>query len=211
MVRVASFRNQLWIAAMLAAIWIPATAQAPASAVQAQSAVIRVTSPRPAQRQTDNFVTVHYELQNPTAAVAGSPNFQVQMDGNDPTTTTSTEQSFTGLTAGPHVITVRLVDANGTAIPDSQTQVQFVVIPTAQNGGAITQAPATPGNQPATPAPQAQNQAADGQVQTAAVLPDGSLLPVAGIVGFSFLFGGIVCGALKKPRNLDASDKAPRP
>ncbi len=213
MVRVASFRNQLWIAAMLAAIWIPATAQAPASAVQAQSAVIRVTSPRPAQRQTDNFVTVHYELQNPTAAVGRLSQFPGAIGRERPhTTTTSTEQSFTGLTAGPHVITVRLVDANGTAIPDSQTQVQFVVIPTAQNGGAITQAPATPGNQTATPAPQAQNAGCGRQqVQTAAVLPDGSLLPVAGIVGFSFLFGGIVCGALKKPRNLDASDKAPRP
>ena len=40
-----------------------------------------------------------------------------------PFTTASTEQSFTGLTPGPHVITVRMVDANGTAIPDSQTQV----------------------------------------------------------------------------------------
>ncbi len=35
-------------------------------------------------------------------------------------------------------------------------------------------------------------------VQTVSALPDsGSLLPVAGIVGFSFLIGGIVCRMLK--------------
>ena len=123
--RVTLYRNLLWIIALLAAGCVGAPAQAPASAAQAQSAVLRVTSPRPEQRQTDNFVTVHYELQNPTSASAGSPNFQVQLDGNDPVTTASTEQSFTGLAAGQHVITVRMVDANGTAIPDSQTQVRI--------------------------------------------------------------------------------------
>lgn len=103
MVRVTLYRNLLWIIALLAAGCVAAPAQAPASAAQAQSSVLRVTSPRPEQRQTDNFVTVHYELQNPTSAPAGSPDFQVQLDGNDPVTTTTTEQSFTGLTPGQHV------------------------------------------------------------------------------------------------------------
>lgn len=36
------------------------------------------------------------------------------------------------------------------------------------------------------------------QVETASVLPDSaSLLPVAALVGFSFLLGGIVCGTIK--------------
>jgi lipoprotein-anchoring transpeptidase ErfK/SrfK len=202
-VGVASYRNQLWIAVLLASCWIPALAQAPAGSVQAQSAVLRVTSPQSQQRQTENFVTVHYELQNPTSAPSGSPNFQVQLDGQDPITTATTEQSFTGLTAGQHVVTVRLVDANGTAIPDSQTQVQFFVVPTAQNGGATgTQAPTAQGNQTTSPTPQAMNKDSEpsANVQMAGVLPEGSLLPVAGIVGFSFLLGGIVCGALKPPR-----------
>jgi hypothetical protein len=172
-VRLTSYRNLFWIIALLAAFTATALAQAPADAAQAQSAVVRVTSPRPEQRQTDNFVTVHYELQNPTSASAGSPNFQVQLDGNDPVTTTSTEQSFTGLTAGQHVITIRMVDANGTAVPDSQTQVRIFVVPTAQNGG-------------------------ETQVERASIIPDSaSLLPVAALLGFSCLVGGIVCGAWK--------------
>lgn len=50
--------------------------------------------------------------------------------------------------------------------------------------------------------PQAKNadaraQAAN-QVETAGIVPDSaSLLPVAALVGFSFLLGGIVCGTIK--------------
>lgn len=37
------------------------------------------------------------------------------------------------------------------------------------------------------------------RVETAGVVPDStSLLPVAALVGFSFLLGGIVCGTIKK-------------
>jgi hypothetical protein len=198
--RVISYRNELWILALLALSCVTALAQVPASGVQAQSVVLRVMSPQPQQRQTVNFVTVHYELQNPTSASAGSPNFQVQLDGNDPITTATTEQSFTGLTAGQHVITVRLVDANGTAIPDSQTQVQFFVVPTAQNGGITgTQAPGS-GGQTTSPTPQVKkgDSQGEGRVQEASILPEpGNLLPVAGIVGFSFLIGGIVCSSIK--------------
>lgn len=200
--RFTSYKHLLWIIALLGIACIAAPAQAPPEATQAQSSVVRVTSPRPQQQQTDNFVTVRYELQNPTSAPAGSPNFQVQMDGNDPVTTASTEQSFTGLTPGQHVITVRLVDANGTSVPDSQTQVAIFVVPTAQNGGTSgTQSPAGSGTQTTSPTPQAMNTdptLPGARVETAGILPDsGSLLPVAGLVGFSFLLGGIVCGAWK--------------
>lgn len=38
-----------------------------------------------------------------------------------------------------------------------------------------------------------------GRVETASMVPDSaSLLPVAAVVGFSFLLGGIVCGTIKK-------------
>ena len=37
------------------------------------------------------------------------------------------------------------------------------------------------------------------RIEAASILPDaGSLLPVAAVVGFSFLLGGIVCGTIKK-------------
>jgi hypothetical protein len=161
---------------------------------QAQSAVLRVTSPQQNQRQTANFVTVRYELQNTTSAPASSPNFKVQLDGGDPVTTTSTEQTFTGLTPGQHVITVQLVDANGTQIPDSQTQVQFVVVPTPQNGGAA--GPQGTGNQPATPTPQV-SQHNGGNVSpdvpvAGAVPPNSNVLPIVSLVGFGVLVSGIV-------------------
>jgi hypothetical protein len=38
----------------------------------------------------------------------------------------------------------------------------------------------------------------EGRVETAGIFPDSaSLLPVAALVGFSFLLGGIVCGSIK--------------
>jgi len=142
MVRVASYRNQLWIIALLGAFWAPATAQAPPSAAQAQSAGVRVTSLRPAERQTADFSTVKDQWQSPN------------------------------------------------------------LVATAQNGAVANQATTTAKKPTAPAVPDAQaGEVVDGnQVQTAGVLPDGSLLPVAGLVGFSFLFGGIVCGALKRPR-----------
>jgi len=38
-----------------------------------------ITSPPQHQRRTANYVTVHYELQNPTSEQAGSPKFQAQL------------------------------------------------------------------------------------------------------------------------------------
>ncbi len=97
--RFTSYRHLLWTMALLAALWHRSFGASPRPMPPKPKArSLRVTSPRPQQRQTDNFVTVHYELQNPTSAPAGSPNFQVQLDGTDPVTTASTEQSFTGLT-----------------------------------------------------------------------------------------------------------------
>jgi hypothetical protein len=65
---------------------------------------------------------------------------------------------------------------------------------------AGTQSPA--GNQPTGPASQATSSNSvqtEGRVDKASIIPDsGSLLPVAAVVGFSFLLGGIVCGTIKK-------------
>jgi hypothetical protein len=180
----------LLLVAITAAAWAQFQ-QAPGT--QAQSAEIRVTAPQQHARQTANYVTLRYELQNPTSATAGSPNFKVQLDGNDPVVTASTEQNFTGLTPGQHVVTIQLVDANGTPIPNSQTQVQFVVLPTPQNAGGQNQGAGT--SQPSAPLPQASlGSIAVGapQVQMASYAPQGSLLPIVSIVGFGVLVGGIV-------------------
>lgn len=190
---------RLCILSGIAGLLMSSMAWPQAAPVQAQSAVIRITSPQQQQRQTANYVDVHYELQNPTSAPGSSPNFKVQLDGNDPVTTTTTEQSFTGLTPGPHVITVQLVDANGTAVPNSETQVQFLVQPTPQNGGgngSSDQNPSSGGGAQttSTPPPQAASMIPINGDDT---LPEaGSLLPVFSVIGFGLLVGGVV-SALK--------------
>jgi hypothetical protein len=192
--RVHLVSKSLRVILLLLAVSAPSVGQVQAgSAAQAESAVIRVTAPAQNARQTANYVTVRYELQNSTSAAAGSPNFKVQLDSNDPITTASTEQNFTGLTPGQHVITVRLVDANGTLVPNSQTQVQFLVVPTAENGGTQNQGAGSA--QRSAPVPQALLHVGAGKlagVQMASSVPQGSLLPIVSIVGFGLLVGGIV-------------------
>ena len=59
----------------------------------------------------------------------------------------------------------------------------------------------TQGTTVASPAAQVQSTKAGQtglEVEEASVIPDSaSLLPVAALVGFSFLLGGIVCGSIK--------------
>lgn len=191
---------QVLLLLTLVGSWTLAQTPGTTAQAQAQSALIRITSPQQHQRQTVNYVTVHYELQNPASEQAGSPNFQVQLDGNAATT----DQSFTGITPGRHVITVRLLDANGAVIPNSQTQVEFTVVPTAQNGGAARSQPSSGSStQTSSLAPHAGggSVAQDSQqIEEAAIVADlHSLLPVAGIVAFSFLFGSIVSAIKTRP------------
>ena len=51
---------------------------------------------------------------------------------------------------------------------------------------------------PTLPTKNAESGQTGTQVEEASILPDSaSLLPVAAVVGFSFLLGGIVCGTIK--------------
>lgn len=64
--------------------------------------------------------------------------------------------------------------------------------PPAVNGGATEtlSSPVTQAN--------SNSGLAESRVETAGIFPDSaSLLPVAALVGFSFLLGGIVCGTIK--------------
>lgn len=187
---------------ILLSAMLPGSAQNQVQSTQtaeAQSQAIRITSPRQNVRQTANFVDVRYELTNPTAAAASSPTFRVQLDSSDPLTTTTNQQSFTGLTPGPHVVTIQLVDANGTVIGNSQTQVQFTVVPTVQNGGSA------PGGTPASSSGASTGSATPSSPQAKAVMapgitaethedslpPASSSLPILSVIGFGVLVGGV--------------------
>jgi hypothetical protein len=169
-------------AIVLSVIWV-----VPGASGQGQA--VRITAPRQNMRQTANFVDLRFEVTNPTASATSSPNFKIQLDSNDPVTTTATQQSFTGLAAGSHVVTVQLVDANGTVIPNSQAQVQFTVLPTTQNSGAASggsqSAPSPQSKVVTTPAPSAQS-------LEDSLPPASSSLPILSIVGFGVLVGGVI-------------------
>jgi|GEM_PF-5390317 len=88
---------------------------------------LHVISPKAGEKLSANFVTVRWELLNPTAAAAGTPNFELRLDGQDPIHTSDTEFTFSGLAGGRHTIIFQLVDANGTPINGASAQVSFTV------------------------------------------------------------------------------------
>ena len=159
----------------------PPSASAPAATSRGS---LTVLEPAAGAKTRETAVTVKYALTNPGATAAGSPNFQIRLDSQDPVTTTATEYSFTGLTPGPHTVTVQLVDANGTPIAGAQAVVQFTV---------LKQAAHTYGPQ-AIAAALRLNPATDIRIQQAgpqAIPNAGGALPLLSVIGFGVLVGGI--------------------
>jgi hypothetical protein len=156
---------------------------------------LRILTPLANQKHTSNAVSVRWQLTN-EALSAGVPNYEVQLDGADPISTSTTEQAFSGLAPGVHTVVIRLVDANGTPIAGGSSQVQFVVAPPEQ------EAPANPRPQSKADFPKAQlvnaaymqaHQPEQGSTEGDAPLPSSaSSLPLLSIVGFGALVGGVV-------------------
>src|SRR4051812_35348547 len=117
----------------------PAGPTTPASAVQ-------IVAPKPGARLTTNFVQVQYDIANASSA-SSSPTFRLRLDARDPVDTTDTSYTFTGLTPGPHSVSITVVDANGTPVTGTQSEIRFAVLPSAaapssappsQNPGSLT-------------------------------------------------------------------------
>ncbi|HET9696730.1 MAG TPA: hypothetical protein VFP40_07685 [Terriglobales bacterium] len=157
-------------------------------AAMASSAAIKILSPTIGEEVKDTSVTLRFQLVNAGMAPDPSPTYRVQLDSRDPVETSSTEQSFTGLQPGDHVIAVDLVDANHTPVGGSHTEVHF-------KSGDGTEKPKAAGQTSSLYPP---------LVRTAALpLPSEKELPSAGgelplisMVGFGVLIGGII-SALK--------------
>ncbi len=158
-----------------------ANATAPAAPVQAALSILK---PAPGEKLRQTAVTVKYALANPGATSAGDPNFQVRLDDQDPVTTTATEYAFTGLTPGPHTVTVQAVDANGTPIPGAQAAVQFNILKQTTHRTGPQAIAAALRLDPATdiriqqPAPQP-------------LPPASGSLPLLSVIGFGVLVGGL--------------------
>ncbi|MGH9524806.1 MAG: hypothetical protein ACRD3E_19965 [Terriglobales bacterium] len=98
---------------------------------QGAAGAVSILKPASGTKLQTDSVTVTYALTNPAASASGTPNFEVRLDSRDPVTTTSTDHTFTGLTPGPHTVTVQLVDANGTPVSGGKAVVNFTVVRTA--------------------------------------------------------------------------------
>lgn len=161
-----------------------ATGSQQAGTVPSQAGDLRVNSPKANEQLSQTFVHVTYQLTNAGVAAAPSPNFRVQLDGNDPVTTTENDYTFTGLAPGIHTVTVTLVDANGSPIANSSVSTKFTVL----EGNRGARSPSS------SNVPPSSLQLSQGEITT---LPDGSTpLPVLSLVGFVVLVGGI-CTAIR--------------
>ena len=177
-----SMKNLVMRAALGAALLVMASlavAQSNSN-VPLQAGALRVNTPKANEILTQSFVHVTYQLVNPGATPAPSPNFTVQLDGNDPVTTAALDYTFTGLTPGVHTVTVTLVDANGVPIANSSLSTKFVV-----NNGVRDQTAAPTALYPVR-----------GRLHVAkseaASLPLGNTpTPMLSLLGFVVLVGGI--------------------
>jgi predicted extracellular nuclease len=159
---------------------------------------LRILTPVANQKLTTNAINVRWQLLNQGLAAAGAPNYQVQLDGADPTTTSSTEQSFAGLAPGQHTVVIRLVDANGTPIAGAASQVQFVVM---QEQNTPAAAPKTQSKKigKATSLFNAaffqhsgQQPASSSEPIEESVPASAGALPLLSVVGFGALIGGVI-------------------
>ncbi len=149
------------------------------------ASALRILSPHEGERLKQDFVTLRYELSNSGASAAATPNFQLQLDGQDPVTTSSTEYTFTGIAPGAHKITVQLVDANGTPISGASSQVQFFIL--RPSAAARRKAGAVSAALKVDDPPQQPLRDLDGHELPSA----GGALPLLSVIGFGALLGGI--------------------
>jgi hypothetical protein len=106
-----------------------AQSAAPASpSGPATSAAVEILSPKPGAKLTTNFVQVKYGVAN-AASASSSPTFRLRLDAADPVDTTDTSYTFTGLAPGTHRVSIAVVDANGTPVSGTQSEIKFTVAP----------------------------------------------------------------------------------
>lgn len=167
----------------------PGAVSQPAPAPASNPAALRILSPHQGERLEQDFVSVRYELTNSGASAASTPTFQLQLDGKDAVTTSSTEYTFTGLAPGAHKITVQLVDANETPIPGATNQVQFFIV---QPATGLRREARVVAAALRVEDPQQPMKDIEGHELPSA----GGALPLLSVIGFGALLGGIA-SALK--------------
>jgi hypothetical protein len=105
----------------------PAAQNAPV--VPQNVSAVRFLTPQPGEKLQQSAVTVRYAIDQPQVVAASTPTFKVRLDGREPVETTEKEATFTGLAPGNHTLAVEVVDANGTPVQGTHTEIQFIVAP----------------------------------------------------------------------------------
>ncbi len=160
------------------------------AAQQAAAPALQILAPQNGQKISTSFVDVRYELLTPAVA-SGTPDFLVQLDATDPVHTKDTQHTFTGLTPGPHTVSVEVVDANSTPVSGTRTQVQFNVVSSPANQNIPAAPPGSASNSgPGSHLVNASQQSR--QKPGSKHLPNsGSSLPLLSVIGMGVLIGGI--------------------
>jgi hypothetical protein len=167
----------------------------------AQGNVLRITSPRAGERVRQAFINVQFELTNSGASAAGMPNFQVKLDSQDPVSTNSTSHTFSGLSPGPHTVTVQLVDANGTPVAGARSEVQFVVLQPAPTPSAAIALQHRRPNMVLAALRVEDPAAREGHKDKEQDLPSAAgALPLLSVIGFGVLLGGIASAMKTRPK-----------
>ena len=154
-----------------------------AAAQSVQPSSLRIVSPKPNEKLAQTFVAVQFQQISP-ASPAGTPTYELRLDGRDPVQTTDTSYTFNGLSPGSHDLLVQVVDANGTPVSGTRSEVKFVIVnpvATARTTGQALNLPVLP-----------QTPLTD--------LPNGnSSLPLLSIIGFGILVGGVISALRTRP------------
>jgi hypothetical protein len=156
-------------------------------AAQVGSAGLRIVSPKPGEKLAQTFVAVQYQLLSPPAA--GTPTYELRLDGRDPVQITDTNYTFNGLAPGAHDLIVQMVDANGTPIMGMRSEVKFETLNPANGTSPASSGPGASLLQPSLP-----------MMPPMTDLPYGNgSLPLLSVIGFGILVGGVISALRTRP------------
>ena len=148
----------------------------------AQATALRIVAPKPGEKLAQTFVAVQYQLMGPATAET----YELRLDARDPVQTKDTSYTFNGLTPGSHDLVIQMVDANGTPIMGTRSEVKFVTVNPPAGANPASLGPMADLPPPPLPMP--------GPID----MPNSSL-PLLSILGFGILVGGVISALRTRP------------
>jgi hypothetical protein len=142
----------LFVSLAVLSLLISSSDATQSTAAMQNTPAVRFVTPQPGEKIQQSAVTVRYAIDQPQAVAASTPAFNLRLDGRDPVRTEEKESTFTGLAPGAHTLAIEIVDANGTPVPGTHSEIQFTVAPEPASNAATSPATTSPAqNNQATP------------------------------------------------------------